>query len=233
MRDRIVHARVWRANVGRVQLYLLDTNVSENDPVDRLVTGHLYGGDRETRLVQEMMLGIGGVRLLYSLGFEPSVFHLNEGHSAFLTLELARRVMESDRIDFNEAAQRVHEHCVFTTHTPVAAGHDEFDSELVAKGFGDWPQTALGLSQKEFLKLGRVNGDSNESFGLTPLALRMCRSTNGVSQKHGEVSRELWQSMWPALPLKDVPITSVTNVVQTATWVGPALRRIYEHVLGE
>ena len=233
MRDRVVHARVWRADVGRVQLYLLDTNVSENEQIDRLVTGHLYGGDRETRLVQEMMLGIGGVRLLYSLGFAPSVFHLNEGHSAFLTLELARRVMEYDRVDFNEAAQRVREQCVFTTHTPVAAGHDEFDSELVAKGFGDWPQTALGLSQEEFLKLGRVNSDANESFGLTPLALRMCRSTNGVSRKHGEVSRELWHKMWKDRSVEQVPITSLTNGVHTSTWVAPLLRRLYEESVGE
>ena len=197
MRGRVVRARVWRADVGRVRLYLLDTNVAENDQTDRLVTGHLYGGDRETRLVQEMMLGIGGARLLQKLGIDPGVFHLNEGHSAFLTLELARQLIEREGLSFAEAANRVRERCVFTTHTPVAAGHDEFEASLVQKCFGDWPETALGLSREEFLKLGRVNGNSNESFGLTPLALRMCRSTNGVSRKHGEVSRELWQKMWP------------------------------------
>ncbi|HYT50014.1 MAG TPA: alpha-glucan family phosphorylase [Pyrinomonadaceae bacterium] len=233
MRGRTVVARVWRADVGRVQLYLLDTNVAENEVTDRLVTGHLYGGDRETRLVQEMMLGIGGVRLLYSLGVEAYVFHLNEGHSAFLTLELARRVMECDKIDFAEAARRVREHCVFTTHTPVAAGHDEFEASLVDKCFGDWPPQALGLSTEEFLKLGRVNGDSQESFGLTPLALRMCRSTNGVSQKHGEVSRELWHKMWPNLSTDEVPITSITNGVHPSTWVAPLLRRVYEQTVGD
>ena len=233
MRGRTVVARVWRADVGRVQLYLLDTNVVENEVTDRLVTGHLYGGDRETRLVQEMMLGIGGVRLLYSLGIEPYVFHLNEGHSAFLTLELARRVMECDKVDFTEAARRVREHCVFTTHTPVAAGHDEFEASLVNKCFGDWPPQAFGLSTEEFLKLGRVNGDSQESFGLTPLALRMCRATNGVSQKHGEVSRELWHKMWPNLPTAEVPITSITNGVHAATWVAPLLRRVYEQTVGD
>ncbi len=233
MRGRVVHARVWRAEIGRVPLYLLDTNVPENDPIDRLVTGHLYGGDRETRLVQEMMLGIGGVRLLSSLGFEPSVFHLNEGHSAFLTLELARRVIERDRLNFNEAAQRVRERCVFTTHTPVAAGHDEFDLGLVAKGFGAWPQTTLGLSAEEFLNLGRVDGESNDSFGLTPLALRMCRSTNGVSRKHGEVSRELWHKMWKDRSVEQVPITSLTNGVHPSTWVAPLLRRLYEESAGE
>jgi starch phosphorylase len=233
MRGRVVRARVWRADVGRVQLYLLDTNVAENEQTDRLVTGHLYGGDRETRLVQEMMLGIGGARLLQKLGIDPGVYHLNEGHSAFLTLELARQLIEREGVGFAEAAQRVRERCVFTTHTPVAAGHDEFEAALVQKGFGNWPETALGLSREEFLKLGRVNGDSQESFGLTPLALRLCRSTNGVSRKHGEVSRELWQKMWPARSADEVPITSVTNGVHPSTWVAPLLRRLYEQRVGE
>jgi starch phosphorylase len=233
MRDRIVHARVWRADVGRVQLYLLDTNVSENEQTDRLVTGHLYGGDRETRLVQEMMLGIGGARLLQKLGVDPGVYHLNEGHSAFLTLELTRQLIEREGLTFAEAAGRVRERCVFTTHTPVAAGHDEFEAALVQKCFGAWPETALGLSREDFLKLGRVKDDSQESFGLTPLALRMCRSTNGVSRKHGEVSRELWHKMWPTLSLAEVPITSVTNGVHPSTWVAPLLRRLYEQRVGE
>ena len=233
MRDRVVHARVWRAEVGRVWLYLLDTNVPENDEIDRLVTGHLYGGDRETRLVQEMMLGIGGARLLQKLGIDPGVFHLNEGHSAFLTFELTRQLIVREGVSFAEAASRVRERCVFTTHTPVAAGHDEFDAALVEKCFGDGPQTALGLSREEFLKLGQINGKANESFGLTPLALRMCRSTNGVSRKHGEVSRELWQKMWPDLDASEVPITSVTNGVHPATWVAPLLRRLYEKRVGE
>jgi starch phosphorylase len=233
MRGRIVRARVWRADIGRVQLYLLDTNVAENEENDRLVTGHLYGGDRETRLVQEMMLGIGGVRLLQHLGIEPGVFHLNEGHSAFLTLELAHQLIDSEGVAFAEAANRIRERCVFTTHTPVAAGHDEFNQALVAKCFGNWSETALGLSAAEFLALGRVNGDADEGFGLTPLALRMCRSINGVSRKHGEVSRELWQRMWPAKSNDEVPITSVTNGVHPSTWVAPLLRRLYEQHVGE
>ena len=233
MRGRVVRARVWRANVGRVQLYLLDTNVPENDEVDRLITGHLYGGDRETRLVQEMMLGIGGVRLLRKLGIAPGVFHLNEGHSAFLTLELAAELIERERIGFAEASERVRERCVFTTHTPVAAGHDEFGGELIKLGFGNWYETALGLSLDEFLALGRIKGSADEAFGLTPLALRMARSTNGVSRKHGEVSRELWQKMWPDRATNDVPITSVTNGVHAATWVGPAVRAVYQEVTGK
>jgi starch phosphorylase len=233
MRERPVRARAWRANVGRVQLYLLDTNVPENDAIDRLITGHLYGGDRETRLVQEMMLGIGGVRLLSKLGIEPYVFHLNEGHSAFLALELTRKVMECGAVDFDEAARRVRERCVFTTHTPVAAGHDEFSVELIKLGFGNWHETALGLSLEKFLALGRIKGNADEAFGLTPLALRMSRSTNGVSRKHGEVSRQLWQKMWPDRATDEVPISSVTNGVHAATWVGPAIRSVYQQATGK
>ncbi len=232
MRGRVVSAGAWRANVGRVKLYLLDTNVPENNEVDRLITGHLYGGDRETRLVQEMMLGLGGVRLLRKLGVQPGVFHLNEGHSAFLTLELAREVIESDRFSFGEVAAQVRQRCVFTTHTPVAAGHDEFSAELIKLGFGDWYKT-LGLSLEEFLALGRIKGDAVEAFGLTPLALRMVRSTNGVSRKHGDVSRQLWQKLWPERTTDEVPITSVTNGVHAATWVGPAIRSVYQEVTGE
>ncbi len=233
MRGRVVRARVWKANVGRVQLYLLDTNVPINEEIDRLVTGHLYGGDRETRLVQEMMLGIGGVRLLGRLGIEPAVFHLNEGHSAFLTLELARRIIERDGVSFLEAANRERSRCVFTTHTPVAAGHDEFDEALVRKCFDTWHETALGLSRDEFLALGRVNGEATEGFGLTPLALRMCRSINGVSRKHGEVSRALWQKMWPDRKIAEVPITSVTNGVHAATWVASPIRALYQERFGD
>lgn len=233
MRGRVVQARAWRANVGRVQLYLLDTNVPENNEIDRLITGHLYGGDRETRLVQEMMLGIGGVRLLRKLGLQPAVFHMNEGHSAFLSLELTRELIETAPAKFFEAAANVRERCVFTTHTPVAAGHDEFSPELIKQGFGNWHETALGLSMEEFLALGRVNGDANAAFGLTPLALRMSRSTNGVSRKHGEVSRELWQKMWPERNSEDVPISSVTNGVHPATWVAAPIRSVYQRLAGD
>ena len=232
MRGRPVRACAWRADVGRVKLYLLDTNVADNEETDRLVTGHLYGGDRETRMVQEKMLGIGGARLLRSLGIEPSVFHLNEGHSAFLTLELAREIIEKEGVDFAAAVSRVRQRCVFTTHTPVAAGHDEFSAELIDKGFGSFYETTLRLSREQFLALGRVNGDASEGFGLTPLALRMCRSTNGVSRKHGEVSRQLWQRMWPDRVVSDVPITSVTNGVHAATWVAPMIRALYEKHAG-
>jgi starch phosphorylase len=232
LRGRTVRVQAWRVDVGRVALYLLDTNVEGNDEIDQLITGHLYGGDRETRCVQEMVLGIGGVRLLRHLGVEPHVLHLNEGHSAFLTLELARELTERGA-SFKEAAEVVRERCVFTTHTPVAAGHDEFLPSLIEKCFGESYWRALKLTREEFLDLGRVNaGETEELFGLTPLALRMCRSTNGVSKKHGEVSRELWNKMWPGKKIEEVPITSVTNGVHAPTWVAPLLGALFERYAG-
>ena len=233
IRNRKVLAQVWRADVGRVSLYLLDTNIPENVETDRWVTGHLYGGDRETRIVQEMLLGIGGVRLLRKLGITPHVFHLNEGHSAFLTLELAREVVKETKQPFSAAIEVVRQQCVFTTHTPVAAGNDEFDASLVTKAFGPSYLQELGLTEEEFLDLGRVDPDNNsERYGLTPLAIRMCRSTNGVSRKHGEVSRALWQKMWPEKKIEEIPITYVTNGVHAPTWVSPLLRRLLETYVG-
>ena len=233
IRERNVLAQVWRAKVGRVSLYLLDTNVPENVETDRWVTGHLYGGDRETRIVQEMLLGIGGVRLLRKLGIKPHVFHLNEGHSAFLTLELAREAIQTEGRTMAEATERVRAQCVFTTHTPVAAGNDEFDAALVSRCFGSTYLHELGLGQDEFLGLGRVNPkNSAERFGLTPLAIRMCRSTNGVSKKHGEVSRELWKQLWPTATIDQIPITHITNGVHAPTWVSPLLRYLYEKYVG-
>ena len=229
IRERNVLAQVWRADVGRVVLHLLDTNIPENAETDRWVTGHLYGGDRETRIVQEMLLGIGGVRLLRKLGITPRVFHLNEGHSAFLTLELAREVVQTMGQPFASAIDVVKQQCVFTTHTPVAAGNDEFDASLVTRAFGPGYFKELGLSEDEFLALGRVDpANKSERYGLTPLAIRMCRSTNGVSRKHGEVSRVLWQKLWPGKNVEDVPISYITNGVHAPTWVSLLLRHLLE-----
>jgi len=233
IRGRNVLAQVWRADVGRVALYLLDTNIPENAETDRWVTGHLYGGDRETRIVQEMLLGIGGVRLLRKLGVTPHVFHLNEGHSAFLTLELAREIVQSEQQSFGAAIERVKQQCVFTTHTPVAAGNDEFDATLVTRAFGPGYFQELGLTEDEFLALGRVEpANKSERYGLTPLAIRMCRSTNGVSRKHGEVSRALWQKLFPGRALEEVPITYITNGVHAPTWMSPPLRYLVENHVG-
>jgi starch phosphorylase len=180
-----------------------------------------------------MMLGIGGVRLLRRLGIDPHVFHLNEGHSAFLTLELAREVREAKGVPFDEAARVVRERCVFTTHTPVAAGNDEFIIPLVEKTFGPSYEEALGLSHEEFINLGRTTPNAeDELYGLTPLAIKMSRSTNGVSHKHGEVSRALWQKMWPERTVEEVPITFITNGVHAPTWVAPLIRTLYEKCVG-
>jgi starch phosphorylase len=234
IRDRNVLAQVWRADVGTVQLYLLDTNIPENVDTDRWVTGHLYGGDRETRIVQEMLLGIGGVRLLRKLGVTPYVYHLNEGHSAFLTLELAREVIQQRQVKMADAIPIVRQQCVFTTHTPVAAGNDEFDSSLVMRAFGSEYAKQLGLTQEEFLALGRIDENNNsERYGLTPLAIHMCRSTNGVSRKHGEVSRALWVKLFPGKKVEEVPISHITNGVHAPTWISPLLRYLFEKYIGQ
>lgn len=235
IRGREVVAQAWLAKIGRISLYLLDTNLPQNGDVDRLITGHLYGGDTETRIVQEKVLGIGGVRLLRKLGVAPDVYHLNEGHAAFSTLELAHEYLAAHPDgSFADAAAEVARSCVFTTHTPVSAGNDAFDPALLIECFSKEYIASLKLTDKEFLALGRADlTDDGEFFGMTPLAIRMCRSSNGVSRKHGEVSRGLWQKMFPAaMNSTDVPITSVTNGVHPLTWIAPIYQDLYERRLG-
>jgi starch phosphorylase len=234
IRGHEVFAEAWLAKVGRISLYLLDTNVPQNAEIDRLITGHLYGGSTETRIVQEKILGIGGVRLLRKLGLAPSVFHLNEGHSAFLTLELAREFLEANpEASFDQARDAIRAHCVFTTHTPVAAGNDAFSTDELRSCFDAYFISSLKLSEDELFDLGRIDGGSDQPFGMTPLALRMCRSANGVSRKHGEVSRELWLPMYSenAEP-NDVPILHVTNGVHAPTWIAPAFQDLFERFVG-
>ena len=235
IRGREVHAQAWLARVGRISLYLLDTNVPQNVEIDRLITGHLYGGSTETRIVQEKVLGIGGVRLLRKLGVSPQVFHLNEGHSAFLTLELAREFIDANpNVSFNEARDAVRSQCVFTTHTPVVAGNDAFSTSELRDCFDANFISSLKLSEDQFFDLGRINsGNDEEAFGMTPFALRMCRSANGVSEKHGEVSRELWLPMFSenAEP-NDVPITHVTNGVHARSWIAPAFQGLFDRSIG-
>lgn len=235
MRGHDVFAQIWRVDVGRVPLYLLDTHLPENLETDRWITGHLYGGDTETRVVQEMMLGIGGVRLLRKLGIEPAVYHLNEGHSAFLTLELVReKLAQDENAAFADAQAAVREKCVFTTHTPVAAGNDEFSPEVLEKCFGENYFAQLRLNRDEFFAAGRIDSaNQGEWFGMTPFSIRMCRSANGVSEKHGAVSRQLWSKMFPsAWSTDEVPITSVTNGVHAPTWIAPAFKAFYEEKIG-
>ncbi|HLA96084.1 MAG TPA: alpha-glucan family phosphorylase, partial [Pyrinomonadaceae bacterium] len=235
IRGREVYAQAWLAQVGRISLYLLDTNIYNNAEVDRMITGHLYGGNTETRIVQEKVLGIGGVRLLRKLGVKPSVFHLNEGHSAFLTLELAHEhLVANPEATFDKAQDAVREQCVFTTHTPVSAGNDAFSTAELYDCFDKNFISALKLTEQEFFGLGRIDpGDEAEQFGMTPFALRMCRSANGVSEKHGEVSRELWLEMFSenAEP-NDVPITHITNGVHPPTWISPGFQSLFESKLG-
>jgi starch phosphorylase len=236
MRGHEVYAQAWTAQIGRISLYLLDTHIKENADVDRLVTGHLYGGDTETRIVQEKILGIGGVRLLRKLGIKPLVYHLNEGHSAFLTLELAREFLsENENASFTQARAAVREKCVFTTHTPVAAGNDNFPPDQIEGCFDAEFIKSLKISKEELFALGRTKPeDAQEWFGMTPLAIRMTRSANGVSEKHGEVSRKLWLKMFPDLSSADeVPISFVTNGVHAPTWISPTFQRLYEKHIGE
>jgi starch phosphorylase len=246
IRGREVRCQAWLARVGRISLYLLDTNIAENAEIDRLITGHLYGGDQETRIVQEKVLGIGGVRLLRRLGIEPKVYHMNEGHSAFLTLELAHEYLLSHPDStFGDAAEWVRRQCVFTTHTPVPAGNDQFEPETLKACFSFEYIDSLKISHDAFFDLGRTDPMNDlESFGMTVLALRMSRSANGVSEKHGEVSRRLWSALAePAhyrslgddikLPYDMQPISYVTNGVHPRTWIAPLFRSLYQQHIGE
>jgi starch phosphorylase len=227
---RTVVAQVWRVQVGRVPLYLLDTNVAANSREDRDITDQLYGGDREMRIKQEILLGIGGYRALEALGIEPSVLHMNEGHSAFLAVERTRRLMEAKHLSFREARVLASAGLVFTTHTPVEAGHDYFSPELMDRYFGDYLR-ALGISRDDFLSLGRAAGDQGD-FCMTILALRFASHLNGVSKLHGEVSRRMWQKLWPGMPVDEIPIGYITNGVHFSSWISAEMKRLYDRYLG-
>ncbi|HLX18584.1 MAG TPA: alpha-glucan family phosphorylase [Gaiellaceae bacterium] len=219
-----VRLGVWRAQVGRVSLYLIDTKVEGNPEWARDVTDILYGGDRENRLRQELVLGVGGVRVLRRLGLAPTVFHLNEGHSAFLQLERLRECVEEQGLEPDEALERLRASTVFTTHTPVPAGNEVFDPELVRRNVEGLVERC-GLSWDDFAALGKAGAD-DKGFGLTPFALRTSRYANGVSELHGEVSREMWHALWPDRPVDEVPITSITNGVHQRTWLSPELEQL-------
>ena len=228
-----VHAQIWRVQVGRISLYLLDTNLALNQaPEDRPITSQLYGGDRETRIRQELVLGIGGYRALEALDIRPTVFHMNEGHSAFLGLERVRKLMNDDRLSFREAAERAAASLIFTSHTPVEAGHDYFSPDLMGRYLGEYAKS-FGISWGEFLGLGRRNpGNDQEEFCMTAIALRLASFSNGVSQLHGEVSRQAWTDLWPGLPTTEVPIGHVTNGVHFQSWVSEDLHQLYDRYLG-
>ena len=224
-----LHIGVWKVQVGRVPLYLMDTNVEGNDPADREISGRLYGGDRIMRLRQEIVLGIGGLRVLKALGVDARIFHANEGHAAFLLLERIQELVQEGK-SFEEARRIVSETTVFTTHTPVPAGHDVFPEDLVAEYFKTYWQ-ALGLDKEQFLSLGRTPGA--EGWNMTALALRLAGRRNGVSRRNAQVCRQMWMPLWPGKSADDVPITHVTNGVHLATWVKQTVADMYDHHLGK
>ncbi|MBN1979415.1 MAG: alpha-glucan family phosphorylase [Anaerolineae bacterium] len=227
--DREVQLQVWRVQAGRVNFYLMDAHHDLNKPWDQELTARLYGGDQEMRIQQEIVLGIGGMRVLRALGVDPAVYHLNEGHSSFLALERAREMVEAGK-SFEEACQIISDTTHFTTHTPVPAGHDVFPFNLVERYFYNyWPR--LGLGREEFMELGCANKDCN-GFNMTVLALHMAGQSNGVSKLHGEVSRQMWQAVWPEKQVGEVPITYVTNGIHVPSWVGDAMNAIYRKHLG-
>jgi glycogen phosphorylase len=228
--DRTVLAAVWRVRLGRAKLYLLDTDLEENAPWDRELSARLYGGDREIRIQQEIILGIGGVRALKALGSEPAVFHLNEGHAGFVVLQRIRDLCEHGR-SFDDALNEVRETTIFTTHTPVPAGHDAFPFSLVEKHLaGAWG--TLGENRDRFMALGAYDNGFGAQFNMTALALRSAGSTNAVSQLHGQVTRAMFAPMWPDLAEADRPVAAITNGVHVPTWIAPELDALFERHLG-
>ena len=230
--DREVFARVWELRVGRVNVYLLDTDIPENSAEDRLITAELYGGDLEMRMRQEIMLGFGGVKALTALGIQPDVFHMNEGHSAFLALERIRVNVVERKLDFYSALQIVAAANVFTTHTPVPAGNDSFSRDMMQKYFGKFAKE-LNIPFDELFSFGHTRLHPDEPFNMTVLALRLSRHANGVSKLHGEVSRSLWKDVWSGVPVHEVPVTSITNGVHTKTWMAPEFAALYRKHLGD
>jgi starch phosphorylase len=229
---RIVYARVWRVQVGTVPLYLLDTNIEPNSPYDQDITDELYGGDLDTRIHQEIMLGIGGFRALEALGYQPSVYHMNEGHSGFLILEHIRVLMQHNGLSFPEARQVAQSTQIFTTHTPVSAGFDLFPPDKTMYYVGQYAET-FGLHREEFLGLGREHtGDLASPFSMAALAMKTSSFVNGVAKLHGVVSREMFQNMWLDVPLDEVPITSITNGVHARSCVGKSVQELYDRYLG-
>src|SRR5690606_36165948 len=228
-----IFARVWKLDVGRVELYLLDTNIDRNTDEDRNLTARLYGGDQRTRIRQEIMLGIGGVRALTAMGIKPRVIHLNEGHSAFAPLEIIRMRMKHDGMSFDEALRDTAACGVFTTHTPVPAGHDRFDGGLIDEHIGPLGEE-LGLNHEGLMGLGRVDPQNpNESFCMTVLAFKTSRRANGVSNLHGVVSRRMWRSLWPWRSEEEIPIGHITNGVHVPTWLAAQMRVLYDRTLPE
>ncbi len=227
---RDIHARIWKIQVGRNSLYLMDTTIDENSPYDQQLTAKLYTADLDTRISQEILLGIGGVRLMRELGINPNVWHMNEGHAAFLSLERCREIVASGKT-FEEAAEIVRKNDVFTTHTPVPAGNDRFPMWLMEKYFSKmWGE--LGLTSDQFLDLGKETTTWGDQFTMPILALKLSERSNGVSKLHGEVSRAMWHFLWPDRKVEEVPISHVTNGVHSHTWVSRRMGMVFDQYLG-
>ncbi len=228
--NRSVLVAVWRVRVGRVKLYLLDTDLEENAPWDRELSARLYGGDRETRIQQEIVLGVGGVRVLKQMGSDPAVYHLNEGHAAFVVLQRIRDFCEKGWT-FDAALQEVRRTTVFTTHTPVPAGHDAFPFHLVETHLaGAWGD--LGGYREKFLALGHHDNGGGPMFNMTALALRTSGGVNAVSQLHGEITKQMWQPIWPGVPYEQLPVHFITNGVHAPTWMSSEIAALLERHLG-
>jgi starch phosphorylase len=231
-RGGVIRAKVWRVKVGRCDLLLLDSNVAGNAPEDLETTSRLYGGDARTRIRQELLLGVGGFRALKAMGITPGVLHLNEGHSGFAVFEAVRSRMEEEGVDFDTAASHVAREVVFTTHTPVPAGHDRFHPDLIEEHLGPLREE-MGLSQENFMGFGREQStDSQEPFCMTVLGLKLSRHANAVSSLHGEVSRSMWWGLYPGKPQDAVPIGHITNGVHVPSWLAPQMGRLYDRHLG-
>ncbi|TXJ15734.1 glycosyltransferase family 1 protein [Brachyspira aalborgi] len=229
---RKVYAQIWKANVGRIQLYYLDANIEENSVEDRDITAQLYGGNLETRIQQEILLGIGGIKALKKLGIKPTIYHMNEGHSAFLSLERIRQLMIDDKLDRKTAREVVFSSNVFTTHTPIPAGNDVFPIEMMQKYFVDYIKQ-IDMSMEEFLKLGKIDpNNQKEDFCMTVLALNLSAENNGVSELHGHVSREMWKDIWKGVPAKELPIDSITNGIHTLSWISFDMQNLLDRYLG-
>jgi starch phosphorylase len=229
-RSGVLHAKVWKMAVGRVSLYLLDSDVEGNSPEDRLLTSRLYGGDNRVRIRQELILGVGGVKAIRAMGIVPGVYHLNEGHSAFATLEAVRGRMERDGYPFDDAVRRVARQTVFTTHTPVPAGHDRFDAGLMEEHLGP-TRDAMGISHDQLMGLGRVEPHNHsEPFCMTVLGLKMSRRANAVSALHGHVSRRMWANLWPWRVEEEVPIGHITNGVHVPSWLSWQMLMLYDRI---
>lgn len=221
---------IWQIQVGRVPLYLLDTDTPENTPEDRHLTARLYGGDHRTRLCQELLLGIGGVRALRAVGHDPQVWHANEGHPAFLLVERIRELIEQG-MTLTKAAEQVRLNTVFTTHTPVPAGHDVFSRDLIHE-YCRWWWEDLGLTQEDFMALGRHPALSPDQFHMTTLPIRLAAFINGVSREHKQVSQKMFHILWPERQVQEVPIHSITNGVHVPTWIGQEMEGLYQNYLG-